>query len=126
MSATIEKPPYGTPCNRCGLCCERDLCPLARIMFGNVAAPCPALERDEAGGAVCGVIAHPALYAPGREPAVVRDVAAEAIGAGIGCDARVEGDIDPPKSYRWQLRKAAARAKAVKRRVTTIFGWRTP
>lgn len=122
MSEERPKAAYGAACNNCGLCCRAELCPLGQIIFHTVAGPCPALEHT-AGGFECGVIVHPERYAPAHEPSKVREVAAMAIGAGIGCDARLAGESDPPKAYRWALEKAEKARNSVQRRVREIFGY---
>lgn len=93
MSLVIEKAPYGQPCNRCGLCCLKETCPLGAIVLRkDLHDACPALEFGEA-GAICGLAAHPMQYRPiqtmqhGAE--AMRDAALLLIGAKIGgCDSQ--------------------------------------
>lgn len=106
-----EKAPYGSPCNNCGLCCREELCPLAQMVFPRaIAAPCPALEKDGE-REVCGFVKSPEQYRPvavsihGAE--ALRSAALYGIGAGIGCDARLEGEGDPPPEFVKALMKAA-------------------
>lgn len=90
----LTKPRHGQPCNGCGGCCAAQRCPLAQIVFGP-GGRCPALEV-QLPAFTCGLIDHPERYAPGvvtRHGA--RDAgraAAVLIGAGLGCDALVEGE----------------------------------
>ena len=92
----IEKPPHGQPCNSCGLCCRDQLCPLGVGIFGEPwERQCPALEQDGA-RAICGLVVHPMVYAMARTLLHGKDVmsaaAAFLVGAGVGCDALLEGE----------------------------------
>jgi len=69
----LQKPTQGEPCNRCGVCCTRELCAVAMSIFRPGAGewfpqspdwsgPCPALEPAEDGQTSCGVFAHPERY----------------------------------------------------------------
>src|SRR5262245_44282347 len=94
---TLEKkPPHGAPCNRCGLCCEAEVCPMGEFVLGQSIGPCPALARDAQGNASCGLIATPEKFVPVRAAIYGRqamsDAAAHLIGSGTGCDARVNGE----------------------------------
>lgn len=85
------KPEYGAACNGCGLCCLAGQCGTSRQLFG-LRRVCPALERTDTGGR-CGVVENAARYVKGPfTPAVKREAAAVAIGAGIGCDAVTTDD----------------------------------
>lgn len=90
----IEKPPYGAPCNGCGVCCATSLCPIALTLFD--AAPCPALARLDDGRQACAVMSDPRAYAPARVAlhglANVRRAAAVILCAGLGCDAAMPGE----------------------------------
>jgi hypothetical protein len=92
----LEKPPYGSPCNFCGRCCEDELCGLAKRVFGPRLGPCPALsEYGEGFG--CGLILAPERYAPvaashhGVE--AMREAAALLCAANAGCDAIGQDEI---------------------------------
>lgn len=74
------KPLYGQPCNRCGACCVRELCPLGVLMFGDQRGPCPGLVGDGLGGFGCKLAQGPNL----TEAAI--EAARMTIGAGFGCD----------------------------------------
>lgn len=39
----MDKPRYGDPCNGCGWCCQQELCPVGKQVFGDIPGPCPAL-----------------------------------------------------------------------------------
>lgn len=71
------------------------LCPLATALFKRELGPCPALEKDGATYA-CGLVAHPGSYAPMRTMALgtaaMREAAVTLVGAGDGCDARMNGE----------------------------------
>lgn len=105
----LIKPPHGTPCNGCGECCVDRRCPLGVHVFGP-GSDCPALRR-KAGSIerVCGLVTQPADYAPklaARESAdTLSKAAAILTGAGMGCDALVEGET-PNHAWRaWIARK---------------------
>lgn len=91
---TRPKPPHGTPCNNCGQCCADQRCPLGLMMFGP-GGRCPALELAF-NGMVCGLVRDPKRYAPAVVAAHGLADAARAagilIGAGMGCDALLEGE----------------------------------
>jgi hypothetical protein len=40
-----RKPPHGSPCNGCGVCCMVTLCPLGQHIFGFELGRCPALTK---------------------------------------------------------------------------------
>lgn len=93
----IEKPPFGSPCNSCGRCCEFSPCVLSRSVFKISAGPCPALGRDEDGKSYCGLVVNPRKHAPTRTAthgvATMRAAALTMIGSGAGCDAQL---VDEP------------------------------
>ena len=64
------------PCARCGHCCEAELCYPASLVFDSL--PCPALQRDDNGTAICALVAAEAVS--GRAP-LLRD----GLGIGLGC-----------------------------------------
>ena len=74
-----EKPPYGDPCNRCGLCCMTDPCRVAQVVLLQRHGACPALKSDGLGGYVCGLLSE--LQTPAE-----RDAARFVIGADLWCD----------------------------------------
>jgi hypothetical protein len=42
----LAKPPFGAPCNGCGLCCRMQVCGIGQVAFPDAVAPCPALRFD--------------------------------------------------------------------------------
>jgi hypothetical protein len=87
----LQKPPRGEPCNRCGVCCTRELCAIAMGIFrpgagdwyphsDEWAGPCPALEPAENGQTACGVFAHPERYIIADKETI-----AERLTIGRGC-----------------------------------------
>jgi hypothetical protein len=122
----IAKPPFGAKCNGCGQCCEDTLCPLGAAVFDKDEGPCPALERRADDSSTCGLVTHPAAYAPvltaisGAE--AMSAGAAALIGAGHGCDGQVVGE-----SVSQQTRRALyAKCDAVPRPVIAraMMAWR--
>ena len=88
-AAAPAKPPFGEPCNGCGVCCAAEPCPLARLALLQWRGPCKALSW-EAGRYVCGLVVRPKEYLPwlpraGR--AVAGRIFARCIAAGQGCDS---------------------------------------
>src|SRR4249920_752393 len=97
-AAVAMKPPHGSPCNRCGVCCESALCPLAahvlqRPQWGS--GGCPAL-KGQPGATVCGMVAEPARWSPVKTAihgeAAMQEAATLLILASDGCDARINGE----------------------------------
>ena len=92
-----NKPKFGEPCNRCGLCCMMQLCEAALLIFrtDNDKGPCPALEWDGQQTTACGLIRSPAKHAnlnwgTAEERAVINDrfvgpLIAISLGIGVGC-----------------------------------------
>ena len=122
---TLEKkPPHGSPCNRCGLCCVATLCPLARVVFGRSLGPCPALSYD-ADGSRCGLVDEPMKYAmkvtmkSGVE--ATRSAAKQLIGSSLGCDARFNGEpID--EAFYGRLRDHDRKTASVTRKAKKVWG----
>jgi len=107
--SAANKPPHGAPCNQCGLCCQASRCPLAQFVFKlPEIGRCPALSYDADGLSVCGLVAEPQTHAPfvvmrwGIE--VVRTAARHLIGSGLGCDARINGEV-PDQAFYARLRE---------------------
>jgi hypothetical protein len=80
-----RKPPHGSPCTACGLCCHIMLCRLALGVFGDQPGPCPALLLDSARRSSCGLVAA-------ATDAAHRNAALHLIRAGDGCDCRINGE----------------------------------
>jgi len=91
------KPPEGTPCNGCGICCALETCPAARLRFMRFTGPCPALQWSEAGSRYhCGMLTTPEKYlgwigAAGR--ILIKRAISRWIAAGKGCDC--SADVQP-------------------------------
>lgn len=108
----IVKPPYGSPCNNCGLCCMDQICPLGQMVLGRGPdGPCPALLPARPGHK-CGMVADPERFAPevtGKHGVnAARNAAAHLVGAGYGCDALIEGETpDPDARRRMRLQSSA-------------------
>lgn len=103
-----KKPPHGSPCTRCGLCCIATLCALGRHIFHQELGPCPALVQNEDRTFGCGLTLHGTRAG--------RDAAMLLVGAGTGCDARVNGEpINHAFNARlaeWDVQHAAEVASA--------------
>lgn len=99
-------PGHGKPCTHCGLCCQVEICHLGIAVFApddlttdvlpnTLPGPCPALERD---GDIfhCGLMANPASYVPELArlvtAATLQASAKYLMGAGLGCDMKVQGE----------------------------------
>lgn len=102
----LEKPPYGGPCNSCGLCCVVQQCPLSVLVFGSRDL-CPALgEIPNKKGLFCGLASRPDVFFDIKDtdklsPDIASRAAGLLIGAGIGCDAReVTEEVSPETSRR--------------------------
>jgi hypothetical protein len=79
-----RKPPHGSPCTKCGLCCLARLCEIGRAIFHQEAGPCPALQWDADKNASCGVVA--------QSPEPYKAAVLLLLNAGDGCDARFNGE----------------------------------
>jgi hypothetical protein len=120
----LNKPPHGKPCNGCGQCCNEMLCPLGLALFGGPEyRSCPALEPD-GDRYVCGLIAHPIVYAlrqtllHGAETMAL--TAGHLIGAGRGCDALLHGE---PADEVWRAGMRAMRNQALTDRCLRVWGY---
>jgi hypothetical protein len=76
--------------NRCGVCCAAGACKTAQLFFDvSSSTKCPALQWDDH-GAVCGLMADAARYAPVRariQGVTTMSQAAKRLeGAGGGCN----------------------------------------
>mgnify|MGYP001583561810 FL=1 len=85
MSDTApEKPPFGAPCNGCGVCCIAELCQIGRKAFGDIPGPCPALQFHQ-GRFWCGVVL--AEYEGRRQGVIELPLLEQTLAIGRGCDA---------------------------------------
>ena len=82
------KPPHGSPCNRCGLCCSIRPCELGRKVFNQDWGVCPALTKDEDGKWICGLVISSLLS--GRMDLCLSAAYLNRIGQ--GCDSRIESE----------------------------------
>lgn len=119
----ISKPPMGSPCNNCGLCCRAELCPIGMEVFLQPAGTCPALEETADGSSVCGLIAHPEVYRMVRTlqmgPEAMAEAASFLIGSGFGCDARVASE---PVNHEYERMLNEQRNPAKARHCLRIWG----
>ena len=124
-TAPIQKPAYGSPCNNCGYCCRRELCPLGNILFGTWAGPCPAHEATDAGNFICGLVANPQRYRAARAMTRGRTVLSQAalslIGSGAGCDALADGE-QPDLRERARFKALADQQQREVRRAKIAWG----
>lgn len=81
-----EKPVFGEACNRCGLCCLMETCPLGLMFFGNAHGTCPALKLDGS-QSHCQLIADPASLLPDLIAGEVQELATVMLVSGGRCDA---------------------------------------
>lgn len=87
-----KKPPHGSPCNNCGLCCWSSLCEIGRSLFGALDGPCPALRFDSEQKSFCNVIANPQTYLLAHDAEKSRAAAELLLYAGMGCTMRINGE----------------------------------
>lgn len=102
---TIEKPPHGSPCNSCGLCCRMELCPIGARVFKRTQGPCPAIDEQPDGRSFCGLMTKPASYVlplvAKHGVKAIADSAKFMNGSGTGCDAINYGE-KPNEEYQAQ------------------------
>lgn len=85
------KPPVGTACNGCGLCCAAEPCPLGMVLSRRRRGSCVALQWSEPEARYrCGALAEPQRWLPALPEGMARSLAARWIAAGRGCDAELE------------------------------------
>lgn len=85
---SAQKPPYGDPCNGCGMCCQEEACHLSVVYLGSSVAPCIALEWDGERYR-CGLVLHSSKYleTPEFGDEVIAPLLSELLGVGKGCCA---------------------------------------
>lgn len=89
----LRKPPYGAPCNGCGLCCHREVCAIGIKYFGDVPAPCPGLvwRNDKYRCAVMEAEEEMIQENPALTP---KTTIKQMLGGGMGCDATTEEEYE--------------------------------
>lgn len=65
MKPQIDKPKYGEKCNKCGLCCLVEPCPVSAVLFNQ--PQCPALEQHDK-TLQCGLMIDPRKYITTMSP----------------------------------------------------------
>ena len=88
------KPPAGSACNGCGVCCSWRPCPMGAMISGRLQGPCKALRWfDSARLYRCGMVDDPGAVLP-RLPAWAAPALARLarlwIAQGAGCDSSLE------------------------------------
>ncbi len=127
---TIARPPFGTPCNGCGVCCRDVLCKYGAIIFGSQPGPCPALEAaiGAPGRSACGLIQSPGRYAPVKTALngekAMREAAALLTGSGLGCDSIGPEEAQSAQSLNASMRRKWERANppGQRRRAKALWG----
>ncbi|MBP6269874.1 MAG: hypothetical protein KA422_09640 [Rhizobacter sp.] len=89
-----DKPPWGTKCNGCGVCCAAEPCPVGVLVTGSRRGACSALVwRQVDQRYVCGMVIEPGRYLGLNHPwlnAAASCVTRRLISAGSGCDSDAE------------------------------------
>ncbi|WP_299146731.1 hypothetical protein [uncultured Comamonas sp.] len=92
------KPPVGSPCNGCGLCCLAEPCPLGMLYSRRTTGPCVKLRWDDgAGRYVCGVLQDAERAVQRCSNGLTRGWRALVrrwIAASMGCDADGIAEVD--------------------------------
>lgn len=93
--ALPDKPPYGSPCNGCGLCCSLELCLAGKLVYGlDRPAPCPGLKITPDGARTyCSLVAAEA-------EANLDQVLVNLLGIGFGCSM---SDDDTPAAFQYSI-----------------------
>jgi hypothetical protein len=88
------KPAPGAPCNRCGVCCAAEPCPVAFLFLFQRHGRCRALLWDDANkGYSCGMVLHPDCHSrliPKFSRRWMGAFFTTRIAAGQGCDSSIE------------------------------------
>lgn len=88
-----KKPPYGSQCNRCGVCCAAEPCPVAHLFLWQFTGACRALQWQETEQCyACGMAVNPKQFIkfiPRNLESYFARWFAKRIAAGIGCDSKV-------------------------------------
>ncbi len=96
------KPCVGAPCNRCGVCCAAEPCPVACLFLLQFKGRCRALMwQEESSCYACGMVVRPDYYShviPRFFRRWMGAFFATRIAAGTGCDSEIEicePDVEP-------------------------------
>jgi hypothetical protein len=85
------KPPTGTACNGCGVCCATEPCPLGMWLSRRRRGACAALRWSPSElRYLCGALSQPAQWWPWLPEAWARSLVRRWIAAGVACDAELE------------------------------------
>lgn len=85
------KPPTGSPCNGCGLCCAAEPCPLGMWVSRRIRGRCAALRwQADAGQYRCGVLTEPTRHLPWLPARWAQALVRRWIAAQQGCDADLQ------------------------------------
>ena len=102
QDAAPPKPPEGSPCNGCGVCCLSAPCPLGMVLSGRRTGTCIALRWDDGSQIYrCGAISEPQAVLRDRLPGLLHPLASALapllagaarrwVAAGSGCDSSLE------------------------------------
>lgn len=85
LSDLKPKAVYGSPCNRCGVCCLLEQCAISSMFFGPQKV-CPALDFDGP-EASCGLFVRPEDFTTESGADWMREFAELSLGIGTSCDA---------------------------------------
>ena len=96
--AAPAKPPVGSACNGCGVCCLAEPCPAGMLVSRRRTGACAALVWDEPRSVYrCGVVTEPQRFIGPATPArVAARFAPRWIAAGQGCDCDLEPQVPSP------------------------------
>jgi len=90
------KPPAGSPCNGCGVCCSWRPCPMGAVISGRLHGPCDALRwLDSARVYRCAMVDDPGAvltHLPAWAAPVLSRLARRWIAQGAGCDCSLEAE----------------------------------
>ncbi|HEJ2342222.1 TPA: hypothetical protein ACWLUJ_005739 [Pseudomonas aeruginosa] len=118
-AVVLDKPVEGDPCNGCGLCCVAQVCDLGLALGDD--RNCRALIQNEDFTFSCGLVVDPYRFLADKDleawlaidrvsggnagEEALKQMNAEALGAGRGCDADDEeaDQILSEAGANWQL-----------------------
>jgi hypothetical protein len=62
MFPILQKPRFGDPCNRCGVCCRKTPCLIANALLRQYSGACDALIEHSDGSTSCDIVERPERY----------------------------------------------------------------